>query len=715
MKKTRTIRINIFFIIGVVFLFLAIILKLLYISLSKNVDGINLKEFAEARDIVKEEIVAQRGTIYDKKGEVLAQNVNSYTVVAFLSESRTTDPENPHHVVDKEMTAKVLAPIINMKEERVLELLNYDTYQVELGPGGRGLTELVKEQIETLELPGIGFISSTKRYYPNADFLSYVLGYAKTDDNGKIIGEFGIELLYNDILTGKNGYKKYQQDLYGYQIANTHFKTEDAISGNDVYLTIDTNIQMFAEQAITNLETVGVEWSSVSVADAKTGEILAVASSPSFNPNIKDIVSYYDPFASYQFEPGSVMKTFSFMAAMENGLYNGKETYKSGTIQVEDALIKDWNDYGWGTITFDEGFMGSSNVAATLLSKKLGEKKLKDFYSLLGFGNKTGIEIPNELAGRMPFKYSTEVATAAFGQGLTVTPVQMIQALTSLSNDGTIIKPYIISKIINSKTKETVFEGKREEVRKVASTTSINQIKDLMRGVIDGRVPMSTGKNYYIDGYDIIGKTGTAQIPAVGGGYLKGSLNYIKTFTGLFPGNDPEIIIIVTVSKLHNSIALAKTSKTLIEDIATYLNIYDDLNSNNNYNYKIDSYINKSSEDVVNKLKESKIKHVLIGNGKKIINQYPKKGATLIANEKIFLLTNSASYKLPNMIGWSRNDVTHYSELIGLNVIYNGYGFVTIINKSSGSEINLSESLEITLEQKYKPLITEEKKDTPIN
>lgn len=708
MKKSRTVKISIFFILGVVFLFVIIIAKLLYVSLSTKVDGINLKEFAEARDIVSEDIVAQRGTIYDKKGEVLAQNVNSYTVVAFLSESRTTDPEHPHHVVDKEMTAEVLAPIINMKKERILELLNYDAYQVELGPGGRGLTELVKEQIEALDLPGIGFISSTKRYYPNADFLSYILGYAKTDDKGKIIGEFGIELLYNDALTGKNGYKKFQRDLYGYKIANTHSITEEAIPGNDIYLTIDNNIQMFAEQAITDLESVGLEWASVSVANAKTGEILAVASSPSFNPNVKDIVSYYDPFVSYQFEPGSVMKTFSFMAAMENNLYNGEETFQSGTIQVEDALIKDWNDYGWGTITFNEGFMGSSNVAATLLAKRLGEKKLKDFYTLLGFGSKTGIELPNELTGRLPFKYSTEVASAAFGQGLTVTPVQMIQALTSLANEGTTLKPYIISKIVDSKTKKTVYEGKRQEIRKVATTETINKIKDLMRGVVDGRASMSTGKSYYIEGYDIIGKTGTAQIPSPSGGYLKGSLNYIKTFTGLFPGEDPEIIVMVTVSKIHNSSALAKSTKTLIEDIATYLNIYDDLNFNDDYSYKLDSYTNKNTDEIISKLQENKIKYVLIGDGKKIINQYPKKGTTIIANEKLFLLTNSPTYKLSNMIGWSRNDVNHYADLIGLKVIYNGYGFVTSMSKPSGSEINLSETLEVTLEQKYKPTTTNE-------
>ena len=182
MSKARTIRINRVFLMVVVFLFAVIIAKLVYVGLSPVVDGVNIKEFADSRNTKKETIVANRGTIYDLNGEILAQNVNSYTVIAYLSESRTTDPDNPYHVVDKEKTAKLLAPIINMTEERILELLNYDAYQVELGPGGRGLTELVKEEIEALDLPGIDFIKSTKRYYQNADFLSYTIVYAKTDE-----------------------------------------------------------------------------------------------------------------------------------------------------------------------------------------------------------------------------------------------------------------------------------------------------------------------------------------------------------------------------------------------------------------------------------------------------------------------------------------------------------------------------------------------------
>ena len=217
MKKTRVIKINAVFIIIVVFIFAAIIFKLLWIGLGNvKVDDKPLAEFASNRDTRKKTLTAKRGTIYSAKGEVLAKDVNSYTVIAYLDPSRTKDEKRPYHVVDKEKTAELLSPLINMTKERILSLLNTKIkscnednteciekvpYQVELGPGGRGITELLKDQIEDLDLPGIDFIASTKRYYPNGDFLSYTLGYAKNNDNNQYVGEMGLELYYNDELT----------------------------------------------------------------------------------------------------------------------------------------------------------------------------------------------------------------------------------------------------------------------------------------------------------------------------------------------------------------------------------------------------------------------------------------------------------------------------------------------------------------------------------
>lgn len=705
MDKSRTVRINMIFVIIVFILFVLIFFKLFYVVLSNNVDGIDLKEFADSRNTKKETIVAKRGTIFDANGEILAQDVNSYTVIAYLDESRTTDPSKPYHVVDKERTAELLSPIINMSKKRILSLLNYDAYQVELGPGGRGISELLKDQIEELDLPGIDFIKSVKRYYPKSNFASYTVGYAKTDEaTNDIIGEMGIELKYNNILTGKNGYKEYQQDMYGYKIANTPENLKKAEDGNDVYLTIDTNIQMFTEQAIKTIEDTGVEWATISVVNAKTGEILGVASSPNFDPNTKEITSYYDPFVSYNYEPGSVMKIFSFLAAMENGVYDGNATYQSGTIKVDDATIKDWNNWGWGTITFNQGFMASSNTAATRLAQKVGRDKLLEFYQNLGFGQKTNIQLPNEETGVVKFKYNTEIASASFGQGISINAVQMLRALTAITNDGTTLQPYIISKIVDSDTGDVLYKGKRTELKKVTSKDNVEAIKDLMRGVVDGRVSMSTGKSYAIEGLDLIGKTGTAQIASSNGGYQKGSTNFIRSFAGIFPGNDPEIIVYAAVSKIKDSTMLPKAMKVLIQDTASYLGIEQTVKEEEFFQLKLESYKNKSVSSVEQLLIQNQMNVIVIGEGDKIIDQYPAKGITVNEGDKVFLLTNNKNYKLPDMLGWSRNDVAIYSEMVGLKTTFKDYGYVSAVSLAAGTSVNPGDSLEITLSPKYETL-----------
>ncbi len=727
MKKIRAIKINIMFVIIIVFIFLCLIIKLVFIGTGNvTVKDKTLSEFASDRDTVKRTLKAPRGTIYSSDNEVLAKDVNSYTVIAYLEPSRTKDENHPYHVVDKELTAEKLSPIINMSKETILDILNTKIkscdennvcqekvpYQVELGPGGRGITELTKDQIEALDLPGIDFISSTKRYYPNGDFLSYELGYAKTDDNGNYKGEMGIESYYNKELTGTDGYIEYQSDLYGYQITSMPSVEKKAVPGNDIYLTIDTNIQMFTEQARTTLEAAKPEWATVVVVNAKTGEILGVSSSPSFNNNTLEIKSYYSPFTQNTYEPGSTMKIFSFMAAMQNGVYDGQEKYKSGRLKVDDAVIKDWNGYGWGSITYDEGFMGSSNVAASHLAlDKLGRAKLKDFYNLLGFGKKTGIYpeikgVDTEGTGLVNFRYNTEVASASYGQGISVTAVQMIQALTTLGNKGTMLKPYIVSKIVDSEG-NVVLENKRTEVSKVCSEEVATDIIDLMRGVVDGRSKISTGTGYKVKGYDLVGKTGTAEIASASGGYLSGSTNYVRSFAGLFPGKDPEIIVYVAAAKMKNSSYLKTAVKDLVKNVGTYLNIYGDVSDNEDATYTLKSYVSKNVSDVSKEINDAGLKSIVIGDGDKVIKQYPNEDVTLNKNSKVFLLTNSNSYKMIDINGWSRNDVLSFTKLINLNTTFSGFGYVKEYSLKKNSEIDLTQTLEVTLEPKYK----EEEKD----
>lgn len=704
MKKRATVKISKIIILIVAFLFLAAIIKLSYIVLSNEVDGVDLQAKAASITTTEETLYANRGNIYDVNGELLATTVNAYTVIAYLDESRTTDPENPRHVVDKEATATALAPLLGMSEERILELLNRDSYQVELGPGGRGITEVLKRAIEELELPGINFISnSKKRYYSNSTFASYIIGYAKENEEGKLVGELGIEGYYDELLSGTNGYTKYlKYTSSNYKIPNTPEDTVEAKDGSDIYLTIDFDIQNKAENAVKVFQdTYNTEWAIFTVMDAETGAIVASATSPNFNPNdTNTITSYMNPLVSYQYEPGSVMKIFSFASAIEEGLYDGAEMYQSGSIQVDSETIINDVEKDWGVISFDTGFAYSSNVAATTLAFRLlenGDKKLPDYYADLGFGEITGIELANEVSGDMEVIYKSELANSSFGQGVSVTPIQMLQALSSMTNDGNIIKPYIVDKIVDSEGNVT-YEGKRTVVRNVYSSQTVEKMHELMHKVVYEGL---NGTAWQIDGLSLMGKTGTAQIASPNGGYLTGTYDTIRSFAGIFPEEDPEYIVYVAARKFEgNSVRFADVVTDAIEEIAKHAKLTEETKEVDlSKVIDIDNYLSKDIGTVTTLLENKKINTIVIGNGKYIVNQYPLKNNTVLENGKLFLVTNSTEITMPDMTGWSLNDVKNYCNLIGLSLDYSGYGYVVSQGISSGTLINVGEmTLSVQLE-----------------
>lgn len=673
MKKRVTIKISKFIILVVAFLFVAIICKLSYVVLSDKVDGINLKDKSASISTVKKTLYADRGNIYDINGEELASTVNSYTVIAYLNSNKT-------NVSDKEKTAKELSPILNMTEEKLIELLNKKLYQVELRPGGYGITEVVKARIEKLELPGIDFIkNSKKRYYNKSTFASYIIGYAKVLDDGKISGELGIEGYYDDILSGTNGYTKYlKYTSSNYKIPNTNEDTKKAKDGSDIYLTIDSSIQLIAEKAVSSMkEKFNTDWAVFTVMDAKTGAIVASATNPNFNPNdTNTIKEYMNPLLSYQYEPGSVMKVFSFASSMEEGKYDGEETFKSGSYTLDDGtVIRDSERKGWGTISFDEGFARSSNVAATTLALRLGVDKLSEYYNNLGFGKKTGIELSNEAIGDIEMVYQSELATASFGQGVSVTAIQMLQALSAMTNDGTVIKPYIVDKVVDQNGNIT-YQGKRQVVKKVYSTNTVNKMHEIMKKVID------INKYWQVNNVSIMGKTGTAQIASPKGGYLTGTYDYIKSFAGIFPADAPKYIVYVAGKKPETNLgSWAKVITTAIEEIASYAKLTESKSdADPSKIITLDNYISKYLDTTLEELKNKKIDVIILGNGKYIINQYPLKNKTLLSGEKLFLLTNDKEIKMKNLKGWSLSEVKTYCNLIGLKLEYNGYGYV--INQS---------------------------------
>ena len=705
MKKEKIvskIHISRFVFIFGLFFFLVIIGRLIYLNLSDNIDGINLQEFAKNRNTTKQTLYATRGSIYDKNGETLAQTIDSYTVIAYLDKSRSKNSKKPLHVVDKRKTAQKLSPILNMTEENIFNLLDQKgLYQVELGPGGKGLTELQKEQIEKLKLPGIDFISSTKRYYPNLDFASYTLGYVKTSEDGKMVGEMGIEAKYNEELTGTNGSLEYQKDANGYKLINSPEIKIDKLDGVNIYLTLDSNIQLMAERALNKaFEDSKAKSALLVVAEAKTGKIVASTSKPSFDPNIKNIQSYLDPLLSVAFEPGSTMKTYTYMTTIEKGNYNGEDKYMSGTMDLSGYRIKDWNNYGWGEITYDYGYMQSSNIGvANLMQKYITKEELFSMYKKLGFGSKTGIELPNETTGEISFKYDIEVANASFGQGIKTTPIQHIKALTSISNDGYLLNPTIVDKIVDSNTGEILYQSKKQKGTKLIKKTTVDKLKELMNSVVNN--PEGTGAGYHLDGYDIIGKTGTAQVyNEKTGSYYPSAVASIKSFEGMYPKDNPKYIFYIAVENAQGN-PMQETIKSLVQDIETYYNLSNNGTSSNNI-YKMDNFINKKIDFTKGRLDANSITYEVIGDGDKIINQYPSSGK--LVNGKVILVTNNNNRVIPNITGYSSKEVTILCDMLNIPLEKTGNGYVASYNvemNEDGSILKVS----VILDQKYKDVL----------
>ena len=701
LNKNKNMTAKVFTLIFFLFVFI-LILRLGYLCLTGKVDGIDLKDFANKRNTKKETLYALRGSIYDVNGEVLAQTINSYTIIAYLDSSRSEGYETPQHVVDKELTAEKLSTVLDMSKEKILEILNKDAYQVEFGTKGKGLTELQKESIESLGLYGIDFITTHKRYYPNNTFLSYVIGYTKDDSSGNMIGEMGIEKQYNDVMTGTNGFVEYQKDLNGYKFPNSNEIREEKVDGNDVYLTIDSNVQMSLETVVSKAkEESSAQWIIAVVADAKTGKILGSATSPSFNPNIKDISNYLNPLVSYTYEPGSVMKTYSFMAAFENNpdFNPSNETCLTGPYTIGEDVVSDWNKTGWGEITYQKGYTLSSNTCiANLIKNYLSKKELMDYYKKLGFGSLTGIDLPNEYAGKVDFKYDVEVVNAGFGQGITTTPIQQIKALTAISNNGILLNPYVVEKTVNSSTGEVTYKAEVKEGERVASSSTIEKIKNLMYLVVNSDSSETTGSSYKMEGYDLIGKTGTAQIANPNTGkYYYGKYDYITSFAGMYPKDDPKVIVYVAMQRSYNSKVLPETVKTIVKDTAKYLGIFEEtpeLNKEVN-TYTFENYKNKQIEDVKKDLDSIGASYVVFGNGSKVTNQYPVKNTKVNTKDKVFIFTNDTNVLMPDLTSYSFKDAKVVLSMLNIKYKVEGNGYV--VNQSISPGTIVTDDMEVIL------------------
>ncbi|MBQ6477116.1 MAG: penicillin-binding protein [Bacilli bacterium] len=708
-RKKNNIRYSKLVILSALFLFGLIIFRVSYLALSEEIDGKDLKKLAASRTSKTDITYAIRGNIYSRNGDLLAQNVTSYKLIAYLDPKRTTNKKKPQHVIDKEKTATLIGPIIGYSKDEMLKYLNKtNVYQTEFGIKGKNLNEVTKNKIADLNLPGIDFIESYRRYYPKGDFASYTIGYAKTNEEGKgddTTGEMGIEKYYDKTLKGTNGSITYQKDLRGYRIANTPVIVKEATAGKDIYLTIDSNIEFFVEQAINKADKdYDFEWFHMTVMDAKTGAILATSTHPSFDPNKKNITNYMDLLVSSAYEPGSTMKTFTYMAAMENGVYNGNETYESGVYRTTDGTeIGDWNRNGWGTLTFDKGYAMSSNVGViNIIHRHLSAVNLRQYFRKLGFGHKTGISLPNEESGKLDFKYETEIFNAGFGQGITTTPIQNAKALTPLTNDGMLLQPYIVEKIVDPETKEVTLKNSRHEIERVASTTTVNKMKQLMNDCVNGIG--NTGSGYRLDNGELIGKTGTAQIADTRtGGYIEGTWAVISSFAGIYPKSNPKVIIYASINKptAGSQTPISNAVKDLTANLSKYYG-KSETTTVAVKEYELPNFTNKSLEKTKTTLNTNGIKYTIIGGGNKVIKQIPSSKIKVTNNDMIYLITNDSNIKMPNVVGVSSKTAKNLLEELGLKVTLNGVGYVTKQSIPVNAKLIQGQEVKLDLSPKFK-------------
>jgi penicillin-binding protein 2B len=662
-----------------------------------------------------------RGVIYDTKGEVISEDTTAYTLIAILDKKMTTSPKKPNHVTNPEKTARELAKFIDMEESEIYSILTKDLFQVEFGKAGRDISHQVKKEIEELKLPGITFKRDSKRFYPNGIFASHLIGYAdrieEKDGTYSYVGKMGIEMALNEELTGKDGKINYESDLWGYLLPNGEQKVTPAKNGNDVYLTLDKKIQTFLEDAMNKVvDEYNPKKIIAIVADPKTGDILAMGQRPSFHPKTKEGIdnSWHNEAIETSFEPGSTMKIFTLAAAIEENKFDPNELFQSGSYKVtsKDKPIHDHKRAGWGTISYLEGVQRSSNVAfAKLANEKLGFDKFREYLTKFGFDKPTGIDLPSETSGKIQFTWPVEKATTAYGQGTAITPIQQIQAATAVANNGKMMKPQVIDKIVNHDTGEIIKDIKPEVVSSPISAETAKEVRDILETVVTNK-EKGTGTRYQIDGYSVAGKTGTASIPDPKGGYLTGQEDYIFSFLGMAPKDDPKLIVYVAIQQPEidhysmGSIPVSMVFNPVMKNSLQYLNIQPSQQEKASTT-KLGDLEGKSVTEIIKHLEKSGQEVVNLGKGSKVTGQIPAPDTNVLEGEKIIIKTGG-DLAAPDMTGWSLRDVMKVAKLSGVKLNSTGSGYVVKQNIAEGAVLHNGDFLIVDLKTPEEVMMLEE-------
>lgn len=565
----------------------------------------------------------KRGEIVDRNGVALATNISAPTVYVV-----------PRQIKNPADTAEKLANILNANVQDVYQQITKKSSMERL-KSGRKITNEKAKEVENLNLPGVYIAEDSKRYYPFGDYLSHVLGFTGIDNQGLT----GLELSYDKELSGAKGSVQFYSTAKGERMKNMPDDFQEPVNGYNLVLTIDSQIQTIMERELDNAEAKYNPDGLLAIAmNPNNGEILGMASRPNFDPSdfqnvAPEIYNRNIPIWS-TYEPGSTFKIITLAAALEEGKVNLEKDrfYDSGHVEVGGTQLHCWKRGGHGSQTFLEVVQNSCNPGFIEMGQRLGKDTLFKYIHNFGFGQKTGIDLEGEGTGILfPLDKvgPVELATTAFGQGVSVTPIQQVAAVSAAINGGTLYQPYVAKQLVDSQTNEVVMKKSPVAKRKVISEKTSEQIRYALESV----VAQGSGKKAFIDGYRVGGKTGTAQ-KAQGGRYLEN--NYILSFIGFAPADDPQIVVYVAVDNPKNAIQFggqvaAPIVGNIIEDSMRVLGVEQRKNQLEKKVTWLDTpmievpnLIGLEKNEIVNQLFNLKLD--ISGEGEKIVKQAPEPG-----------------------------------------------------------------------------------------
>lgn len=615
-----------------VFAFILIIFKVFWVQIFDYKKLSSLANDLWSRDLPVE---ANRGRILDRNGVVLADNLTTTSLVLV-----------PNQIKDKKKATQELARILKVSEEEMSKHVNKVASIERVHPEGRRLDYETAEAISSLNLEGVYLVKESKRNYPYGRLLSHVLGYVGIDNQGLS----GLELQYDKYLTGESGAIKYFSDAKGNKLnlADVYLEPQD---GMDIQLTIDINIQKSLERELDNVVSMFTpDMALAIVMNPNTGEIYGMSSRPNFDPNNyqdysqEELSRNLPIWATY--EPGSTQKIITTSAAVEEKVVDLDKDrfYDAGKVKVDSAVVKCWKAGGHGSQSFMEVLQNSCNPGFVKMGQLLGKDRLFSYLDSFGFGEKTGVDLSGEARGII-FPLSRvgniELATTAFGQGISVTPIQQVRAVSAVVNGGYLYTPYVVKNVLEKESGNVILQNDKKLVRKVISKETSN----IMRRALENVVALGGGRAAFIDGYRIGGKTGTAQ-KVENGQYLVN--NYIMSFMSVVPANDPEAVFYLAIDNPKNTAMLSSYTTTPIAR-RILLDIIDALGIKKQKNQiekelewsdvpvvKVPNIIGKSKDEIKELLSKFTVEYA--GSGERVVGQSPDAGTRVEENTVVRVL-----------------------------------------------------------------------------